>query len=77
MEMTDRQKRAYIRRYGVLLKPATVRTGAVYKTVCQGCGQPILSDDSLQEIEVVVTKRSTASFFHRNCAGKVWGSKIR
>lgn len=61
--MTDRQKKAAIRR----------EPDGVY---CQGCGKKIDLDSELSNSEYVKTKRGSNWFFHTACAGRVWKRKI-
>lgn len=46
------------------------------KVSCQGCGKYIQSDDSLEKVEYVKTRRGTEMFLHTGCLEKVWGRKI-
>lgn len=48
----------------------------VKKVKCQGCGGYIRSDGDLADVDYVRTRRRTELFFHRECAGHVWGRKI-
>jgi len=52
------------------------RKRPVCKVRCQGCGQEIRSDDDLDGVEYVKTKRGTDIFFHAACMDRVWKRKI-
>lgn len=43
---------------------------------CQGCGEWIRSDEDLENVEYVKTKRGSEWFFHTACTDKVWQRKI-
>ena len=43
---------------------------------CQGCGEDIRSDEDLENVDYVKTKRGTEWFFHRCCRDKIWKRKI-
>mgnify|MGYP007090612617 CR=1 FL=1 len=65
-------KAALIRKTG----ECTTRTDTLGRTVCrvkcQGCGEYIFSDDNLEEVEYVKTKRRSELFFHSRCMDDVW-----
>ena len=46
------------------------------KVKCQGCGKEIVSDEPLDDVEYVKTKRGSEWFFHAGCAADVWKRKI-
>lgn len=46
------------------------------KVRCQGCGEYILSDGSLEGVEYVKTRRGSEWFFHTGCMENVWKRKI-
>lgn len=66
-----------IRRFGVCKQMAKGKDKGLYQTVCQGCGKVIRSDEDLNEIEMVYTKRGDMYFWHRACTRSVWGSQIK
>lgn len=49
---------------------------SVCRTVCQGCGEVIMSDTT-EEIGYSISKRGEANFWHKACEGDVWMSKVR
>lgn len=48
----------------------------VRKVRCQGCGEFIFSDQDLDGVEYVKTKRGSELFFHAACVKEVWKSGI-
>lgn len=63
---------AMIRKVGEPTRRKDARKRQVCKVKCQGCGEEILSDQDLTNVEYVKTKRGTDFFFHHGCADKVW-----
>ena len=80
MEMTPAQKEKVLRKYGKCVAPYTSkRTPGEYVAVCPGCGKDISTrSDDLSGIELSVTKRGTATFWHNRCElKKVWNGRIK
>lgn len=46
------------------------------KTVCQGCGAEIFSDDK-GDVDYAKSKRGSTNFWHRDCFKQAWNSKIK
>lgn len=66
-------------RYGREVQPYHgKRDPGLYTAICPGCGSTIRSTDpvELAYVEYAVTKRGSATFFHRDCMKKAWESKI-
>ena len=74
--MTQEEVRKLIVKFGLPAGTTGPRRKLRAKTVCQGCGKEIFSDDP-GELDAVVTKRGDAWFWHRDCWSQVKNSKIR
>ena len=48
----------------------------IYRTICQGCGKPILSNTE-DKIDCAVSSRGVANFWHRRCGKAALASPIR
>lgn len=68
----NKEMEKYIRKYGECRRQPAGRDKGLYETKCQGCGKVIRSDDNLSDVEVSVSRRGGASFFHRKCYRAVW-----
>ena len=69
-------KAARIRAVGVYDSPGRRPGSRVCKVRCQGCGEYIFSNGSLEDVEYVKTKRRSELFFHRRCLGRIWERKM-
>ena len=80
MEMTKAQKTNDLKKFGTCVRPYFSRKDpGEFKAVCPGCGKEISTTrDDLSGVEVSVTKRGTATFWHKGCSlQKVWDGWIR
>lgn len=74
--MTQEEVRKQIIKFGLPAGFIGPRKKKRMKTVCQGCGKVIFSNDE-GDLGMVLTKRGDAYFWHQACQAKVWDSKIR
>lgn len=74
--MTQEEVRKQIIKFGMFVEFVGPKKKKRTKTVCQGCGKVIYSDDP-GDLDAVITKRGDAYFWHQACRAKVWNSKIR
>ena len=74
--MTQEEVRKQIVKFGLVVGTTGPRKKLRGKTVCQVCGKDIFSDDP-GELDMVLTKRGDAWFWHRECFDKVPASGIR
>ena len=68
--------KARMKAAGECVSAATKCRESVYRVKCQGCSKEIRSDEDLDGVEYVKTKRGTELFFHGACAGIVWSHGI-
>ena len=68
-----------IRKYGTKVRAyVSKKEPGLYTVICPGCGKEIrVPGSELDDIQCVITKRDSATFFHTDCFMKVWDSKIR
>lgn len=79
MEMTLTQKEKTLRKYGKCISLYSSRKmPGEYVVTCPGCRKEIsTARDNLDDVEISVTKRGTATFWHKECGlSKVWNGRI-
>lgn len=74
--MTQEEVRKQLLRLGEFVAYTGPKKKKRTKTVCQGCGKDIFSDDP-GTLGCMITKRGTAFFWHAECEKAVWDNKIK
>lgn len=78
--MKDDQKKQLLKKYGRCIRPyESKKQPGIYVSVCPGCRKDIsTTDEDLSDVELSVTKRGTATFWHKGCNKnkKIWNSRI-
>ena len=72
--MTQEEVRKAILKFGIPAGTTGPKNKKRSKTVCQGCGKPIFSDDP-DLLGCVITKRGDGYFWHDKCEKRI--EKIR
>lgn len=76
--MKDEEKKKLLKRYGTCVTPYVCKNQpGKYVSVCPGCRRDIsTTDENMADVELSVSKRGTATFWHKNCYRKAWNGRI-